>query len=353
MHLFTRKILIIGRTKARNYGDSIIADCCKYIIEDVARHSKLYNAKVTLVDIHEKNTKKLEKLIQENDIFVFPGGGLNSVKFNKRILDIYKMIEKKKNASIYYNACGILKIDPNPKNEILLEKLFNHPAVKQVSTRGDHPQTLKYIHRDLKYPAVHVFDPAIWTDETYNIHKDPDSRLIGIGVIRPEIFQSNGADLSVEDIFQMYMHIIEELNKRHLSWQLFTNGYQPDYQFAGELLERMGFDKEQYLGANVANSRALVQKISSYQGIIAARLHANIIATSLSVPSVALVWNDKMNLFGEMIGHSDRYIRPEHLSDTGAIVDCLEKAMEENYNTERISEFKKITRKTIYNILRN
>lgn len=351
-----KKILILGRTKFKNYGDPIIADCCKYLIEKAAVGAHV-NVEARVVDILMKDTEKMSQLIRKYDVFVFPGGGLNQQKLNRHILGLYEQMEKKENVSFWYNAVGILKDRPNPKNEALLEKMFNHPMVKQITTRGDYPQTLKYLHRDPAYPVELVLDPAIWAGEVYDICRNKRSDIIGLGVIRGNIFSrqsyANTEGIHDEEIFKTYTGIIEELEKRGMKWQLFTNGLAEDYAFAEELLSRTGFDKKIYLGENVKGNKDLVKKISGYKGIIAARLHANIIATSLDIPSVALVWNDKMNCFAEIIGCKERYLGTEYFYQPEYIVDMLEKGLSEGYNVKRIRNMKKSTMKTIENIVRS
>ena len=352
MRLSRKKILVFSRMHITNFGDPIIADCCKYIIKKTAKENK-YRVKVTMADIYEKDIEATRKLLKGQKAVVFPGGGLNSVVFNNKILEIFQLIEEQKNISVFFNAVGILKVKPRKKNEELLIKLFNHSQVKQVTTRGDYDQLLKYIQSPRVYPEKLVFDPAIWVNEAYEIERSIDSEKIGVGVIRPEIFHNNGNDFSVEDVFQMYFNIVNELEAKGFAWEFFSNGMKEDYNFGVEILKRMGRSTKKYLGKNVKSSRELVEKIASYKAVIAARLHANIISTSLRVPSVALVWNDKMNLFAEIIGEEERYIGVERLKDAKYIVHQLELAIENGYDEEKIDCMKTVTVDTIKNIIRN
>ena len=52
----------------------------------------------------------------------------------------------------------------------------------------------------------------------------------------------------------------------------------------------------------------LVELISSFESIVAFRLHASIAAFILGVPSVALSWDDKVRQFMEYSGQLDRYV---------------------------------------------
>lgn len=351
MYFFKQNILVFSRQNITNYGDPIIADCCQYIIQKTAKENHI-RVNVTIEDIYEKNLEVTREKLKNVKKVVFPGGGMNSVVFNNLILQIFEMIEPMKKVSVYFNAIGILKVNPNPKNEELLIKIFNKPFVKQVSTRGDLPKLQTYIKTPRKYSSELILDPAIWVNEAYRIERNPKSKTIGIGVIRPEIFTNNGNDFSVDDVLNMYVGIIQELEKRGYKWKLFSNGMHEDYKFGAKILKHLGLEKKKYLVPNSTDCRDLVTKISKFQAVIAARLHANIIATSLSIPSVGLVWNDKMNLFADIIGCPERYLSVEYLLDGEHIVDVMETAIEEGYNTAKINAEKKKTVKTIKNILK-
>ena len=50
----------------------------------------------------------------------------------------------------------------------------------------------------------------------------------------------------------------------------------------------------------------LVKTISQFKSIVSFRLHSHIIAASLNIPSVSVVWDDKVRIFFEKIGHPER-----------------------------------------------
>jgi hypothetical protein len=52
----------------------------------------------------------------------------------------------------------------------------------------------------------------------------------------------------------------------------------------------------------------LIDKISAYSGVIAYRLHANITSYSLGIPSIGLIWNQKIPMFYEAIDYPGRAI---------------------------------------------
>lgn len=345
-----KKILVFSRLEVENYGDPIIADCCKYLIEKVAEKQHI-PVKTTMADIYEPNMKLLRHQLQGQDAVVFPGGGMNSPAFNRMVITILDLLREEGRASVFFNAIGIARVNPKKGNPTLLKEMLNRPEVKQVTTRGSIKKLRRYLSTEKAYPPRLVLDPAVWVNEAYGIERNVDAQIIGVGVIRPEIFKRNGSEFSVEDVYQLYMDIIEELERRGYEWQLFTNGWKEDYQFGVSLLKRMGRDRKVYLGDNVKSARELVEKIAGYRAVVAARLHANIIATSLEVPSIGLVWNDKMNMFAKTVNCAERYISGEALLNTKHIIDQMEEAIANGYDTEEINRMKRKTIRTIKNIV--
>lgn len=346
---YQKRILVFSRLEINNFGDPIIADCCRYLIDKVAKENNI-RIKTTIADIYEINDEVMKSKLKNQDAVVFPGGGLNSIKFNRIVQKVLDMIAQQPYTSVFFNAIGILRVKPRKKNIILLKDILNRPQVKQISTRGDLVTLKKYIKKK-EYPTKLVLDPAVWVNEAYGIERDKESKIVGVGVIRPEIFERNGSEMSVDDILKMYVGIISELEKRGYRWKLFTNGMKDDYKFGLKVLEELSLDKETYMGDNVKNCRQLVEKIAGFQAVIAARLHANIISTSLDVPSVGLVWNDKMNLFAGIIGAEKRYIEGEKLLDSSYVVDQMEEAIQNGYDMQKINRMKRVTLKTIKNIV--
>lgn len=345
-----KKILVFSRLEVENYGDPIIADCCRYLIEKAAKKQNV-PVVTTMADIYEPNMNVLRHQLQGQDVVVFPGGGMNSPSFNRMVITILDLLREEGRASVFFNAIGIARVNPKKGNPTLLKEMLNRPEVKQVTTRGSIKKLRRYLSTEKAYPPRLVLDPAVWVNEAYGIERNVDAKVIGVGVIRPEIFMRNGSELSVEDVYKMYMDIIEELERRGYEWQLFTNGWKEDYQFGVSLLKRMGRDREKYLGDNVKSAKALVEKIGGYRAVVAARLHANIIATSLGVPSIGLVWNDKMNMFAKTVNCEERYISGEALLDTSHVIDQMEEAIANGYDTEKIDRMKRKTMKTIRNIV--
>ena len=333
-----------------NFGDPAIGDCCRYLIQKTAAQEQI-RVRVTVADVYEEHMDVIKKQLEGKHAVVFPGGGMNSVAFNERLLELYNLIERQPDTQVFFNAVGISRVNPKAGNERLLRQLFAKPQTAQITTRGDFAQLLSYVRTPRKYPVRLVIDPAIWAAEAYRVCKKPYTSKIGVGVIRPEIYEANGNSFSALDVSRMYIQILNELQKRGYEWELFTNGMAQDDKFGNEILSRMGLSERQHKKRNVKSAKQLVKRISGYRGVIAARLHANILAASLRIPSVGLVWNDKMNLFAEAIGAKERFIGEEQLLDAPYIVDQLELALKDGYREHEIAAMKEAAVQSVRNIL--
>jgi polysaccharide pyruvyl transferase WcaK-like protein len=64
---------------------------------------------------------------------------------------------------------------------------------------------------------------------------------------------------------------------------------------------------------------------------VAARLHACIIAYSLKIPAIGVVWNDKLTFFGRNIGCEQYFVMPRELS-VGKVKKLLGKALFSQYD---------------------
>lgn len=98
--------------------------------------------------------------------------------------------------------------------------------------------------------------------------------------------------------------------------------------------------------------RNLVNLISGYKAIIAARLHATIIAYSLQIPAIGLVWNNKLTFFGKNINAEDYFIQKDNFSPS-YILRMLETSIDKGYDQVRRKEFRALILDEISNNIKN
>ena len=85
--------------------------------------------------------------------------------------------------------------------------------------------------------------------------------------------------------------------------------------------------------------RELVAQISGFRAIVAHRLHASIIAYSLGIPSVGLVWDKKVRAFGIMTGRERFFIDPTAVTPDH-VFETLEEAMSIGLELENLKRLK-------------
>jgi len=313
----------------RNLGDNVIADNTEYILTKILPEY----IKQDYIVYHYNIYKEDYALLQRADLIIFAGGGLIKYKqefFYHYISEILQVAEKQQ-IPVYFNCVGVEGYEEEDERCRQLKDSLNYSCVKGISVRDD-VATLKkcYIQRsDIRVSKV--IDPAVLTSETYGIVKDEHSRVIGLGIIRDQAFADNGIEwIDKEFELKLWCELILAIEKAGYEWQLFTNGRIQDHTFALEVLEASGRadEAEQYFAKRPVLAKELVKIISGYAGIIAGRLHSNIIAYALKVPGIGLVWNDKLLFWGKRIGYPERFIRSDRFN-AASMIEVLLKGLKE------------------------
>lgn len=381
------KVTLIG-LKNNNLGDIVILDTCKYLVRQLFPNAKIsvqniFPETIKMKDINasypkinliiekiasytyfvqilnfvkwwisqKRGTsvyKYYKRILKRNSKVIFAGGGL--IKFSREDLwnPIYSIITycQRKRIPVYFNAVGVEGYDEKDFYSQLLKYSLNKSCVKKITTRDDIDSLNKYVKDKDKISLVG--DPALWTKETYNVEDVKKTDIIGVGVIRGKIFTDYGFDFSEEQIVNSYVNIIRKLEEKGYKWQMFCNGAKNDYKMGKNILEKLGLpESEEYLAPRPRKAIDLVKQIYSYKATISARLHANIIAVSYEIPTIGIVWNNKLKLFGKIIGCPERFIENEKFSDADFVVSSLESAVAQGYDNSIIETLKLSTLNSI------
>lgn len=168
-------------------------------------------------------------------------------------------------------------------------------------------------------------DSSFFSDAIYEGGLNTKSRTIGLSITRPGLFEENGySEITKEVQVKFWTDAINAIEEKGYKWKLFTIGDNNDYKFAKEILKKLKKDnsKNKYLFPRTASSQELADMVSSFRGIIAGRMHINIMAACFGIPFVGYGWNAEMCKYYDYIGARDRYITPEEL-DGKAAVDMI------------------------------
>lgn len=308
----------------RNLGDAVIADNTEFLIRSALPLRPFTEYDIIRYDIASQNTW----MIPYADAIIFAGGGL--LKFKRENFDrhVIRVLQAANQANVpcYFHAVGVEGYDPENERCLLLKEALHLPCVKVITTRDD-PDTLKQQY--LPGSSAKVLrepDSAVFCKETYALKPKKQRSVIGLGITRHKLFGDYAINTVDRDFpLPFWKEVTSRLEAEGLPWEIFTNGLESDERFAKEVLDYIGHGTK---AAAPMEGRELAELINGYRGVIAFRMHSNIIAFSLDLPSVGAVWNEKIAFWGTQIGHPERFLRPEALS-AEAMVSALKQALSE------------------------
>lgn len=220
---------------------------------------------------------------------------------------------------IAFHACGV-----GDSWSWMGRRLFNAslcPAsVVSISCRDNNSvQKLKTTLPQIAAKVSLAIDPAICAAEAYGISAALESKTIGLGVIAPTelLGQSKFSQFADESYsLAQWGKLINKLSKRGYPIALFTNGSEADYVFASKVYNsalEVGV-KDISLLPRPQVPRELVVIIAQFRAIIAYRLHAIIIATSLGIPSIGFIWDEKVQQFGRESNREEYFLEPDKVT---------------------------------------
>lgn len=343
------KVLLAGLMMSTNLGDGVISDCVQYLIQDIAKKNGIKKLRITTRDIRKEKSKAQLAAVRNSDLVVFPGGGMIKYQVENLPVAMERIISRAEHYGIpvAFNAVGVEGFDLSDDGCRLLCDMLSSSCVKNITSR-DYADFLNENYFSGEKRAYRVSDPAVWVSEAYGVQKAPDSQIVGLGVARAGLFEDYGTQFSKEELLDLWSGIIDRLEKQGIRWKLFTNGFAKDEEFLRELVSYIGRETQlQELSVPKPETpEELVQNISKFKGIIACRMHANIIAYSMKIPCVGLVWNDKLKFFGKSIGCEKQFVTFEKLNSdyvTDVFFEALEKGFDENlFRSERQSAYRGI-----------
>jgi polysaccharide pyruvyl transferase WcaK-like protein len=122
-----------------------------------------------------------------------------------------------------------------------------------------------------------------------------------------------------------------------------------DMQFGQRLLTDLNLPSSALLPAPTT-SKELISDILNFEIILAARMHAGIVSTALEVPTLGLIWSDKIELFTNIFGIRNDYFN-EHELNPALIADRLAKRSVTKPDHKQVTELKQKTARYLYEFL--
>lgn len=327
-----KKILMVF-TANMNLGDNVIGDCNEFLIR------RAFFPGTCEIFPYSISTHDVEQ-VRYVDAVVFAGGILKttSEKFWQYIPELLEAAERY-DVPVMLNGIGVEAFHGEDERSVRLREALNLPCVKCITVRDDIETLRRDYITNPEITVLPVYDVAVWSRTVY---KDVLRRMrpirkrnvIGLGVVREKLFSDYGnpqIDRQVQ--LDFWKGVIERLEEEGLPWEIFTNGDSYDELFAREVLAYVGHGSK---AAVPMDAPSLVQTISTYRGIIAGRMHSNIIAYALGIVSIGFIWNQKLMFWGAKIGYPERFLRPDEL-DPKMAVDRLVRGLAEGCETSKKS----------------
>ncbi|MDX2480654.1 MAG: polysaccharide pyruvyl transferase family protein [Desulfuromusa sp.] len=354
------RIAICGETYSPNLGDGVIADSLKWLLKQVdasidvsftdfscrpgysledlsalpkANWIRRIHRSLARISLYRKGAvpllwyfskrKRLSQSSQERigdcDLMLIGGGQLlmdNNLYFPLRVRELVRLA-KSLNKGVVFYACGVGAKWSRPGFRLLTGALLDE-SVLWVSVRDQESRdTLRALFPGTNLKCRLSEDPAVCAAEAYGIHANPKSSTTGLGLSAPNVlstrFAGSKSAFTVKRVKQFWIDLAELLESEHREFVFFTNGQSDDYAFAQSIVAEMSGSKAMrppVLLERARQPRALVEQVAQCQAIVAHRLHANIIAYSLGIPSVGLIWDKKVEEFGKITGRSRFYFDP-------------------------------------------
>lgn len=337
------KILLLTNRDSDNLGDQVIEACDIALISAVMKNLgfdenqfKIISRAASIISQKYAATqdpallKTATRLIKKSDLVVFGGAPV----FNYAYQPFYERtavtleIAKKFNKPVLFSAIGVEGYNQNSKKCQRLKKTLNFDIVKQITTRDDFESLKQY--KDSDHITIDkVSDPAVFTSAVFKDFTVSANakKTIGIFILRSYGFVDNGFDFTREEAAQLWLDLIRDLEKKGYDYELITSGHFGDEAFLDYLIRHYNVPSKKCV-FNMNTPEKLIQKISSYAGVVSTRLHPNIISFSLNVPSIGVIWNNKVKEFYTSIGYPERIVEVDNIS-SAKIIETLESAMQE------------------------
>lgn len=377
-------IIVVGDTSSTNLGDPILTHCCEYLVRQALGEAKtvievfdIAGRKPTKNFIPTKSTpivvqrapsclsdilntlkldakalikwyqkdkydflRRLSRHKLQGTTFIIAGGALiSSSLFYALRLNAIVEIAERNNGRVIFNAVGIEKTIRNfGLAKYVVRHYLKQKEVVAFSTR-DHVEDVPYLTKRKEF-YLQTPDPGLLASEAYNIQRK-ESCVVGISVISYNAYRSviqnepRVKEITPDLLLDFWSSIIKQLQYSKIPFRILTNGGIADYEMALRLCQRMNLPINDCLLPMAKEPKVLIEQLSQFKIVIAHRLHALIISTSLQIPVIPVVWSDKVQVFANMIGNENA-VWPS--LETVSIFSQIVKPLK--FNKERIRNLK-------------
>ena len=327
-----KKILVVGAMYSLNLGDAVICETVRRICEEegaavdlldingadkmpdyrqlgASRRSRMKcvaagikSHTVYKMLFRKRRYKKLDTKLKQfdpkaYDLVLFAGGQLFMDYFILQMDMIVQWAEQER-IPVAFNCCGMGKITGFYQR--ILKKMLLKPNVISITLR-DGKKAFEQLFAGT-IPVKQILDAALDVAK-YHPVEHTKKHIIGIGIIAPKDFRSNCICLENQAYIRMVSDILSACAASGFDCELFTNGEWADEQYCHMLAREIGCEDKVALRPQTAEE--LIATVGQYEKIVSFRLHSHIIAYSYRIPTLGIVWDEKVREFFQITGRED------------------------------------------------
>jgi polysaccharide pyruvyl transferase WcaK-like protein len=359
--LIMKRIAVCGETYSANLGDQAIHACLLHLLKSVdpgvrtvsldisgraASQSKLakrgmkrrveaWQTKPVLSDVYRLAYElyqpvRLKRLYSGSwgkelstvQALVIGGGQLlmdDGLNFPLKLAALSKQA-RYLGLPTHFSACGVGSSWSAKGRKLVEGALVNAESV----TLRDSLSSQRLGQMLPEIPHRVTFDPAIWAADVYPAASTTEaSRFTGLCVMSKDAFNARSLNTRYIEAewMQLWLDLLNALLKRNHQVILFTTGSRNDQQFADELFTqaRLRGWRRVDLAQWPSSVPVLVDILRACRTVIAARLHAAVLANAFGIASIGLIWDQKVRAYYEDTGRPNQCFDLSQLSVTEVV----------------------------------
>lgn len=297
-----------------NFGDMLIRICFDRLLKVALKNLGVDESEYSIENMHIKEID--EEKVTSADLILFSGGamfGFNNLGSFDAI-DRITALAQKKNIPVVFSSLGINNMHADDKSGARLNEILRRSCVRAMSVR-EAAEVFTPFAEGCSFEVVSVCDPAVWAKHVYRREVQEEKsakkrRIVGLNVVRGGLFKANGKKWTLDSEEQYYKKLCALFDEKGIEYRFFTNGSVLDNNSMGYIAKRIGIPDDKLITPD--STREVVRAIAGFDAVLAIRMHSAIISYALDVPSIDLVWNEKIPHFYQSIGYPDRALALEN-----------------------------------------
>lgn len=341
-------ILVVGVPFSRNLGDGVIFDNLRYLYKKHSRFSRVIPLDLAGRETFESGERPVSNRValfsklpgftrriavaafilasflgrwrrawkvkvMAADVIVIGGGQLfldESLNFPLKLYLFSLLLKHNPSANRYIAFVGVAP-SLSRLGRVLFRAALDNIRPQSITLRDPESRTRFAELISQRYPLAVAADPALFSAECYGVPSRSRTSVerVGLCIADPrglDVEGRLGEDFHI-GLAEYFARLARALHEAGYRVVLFTNGALEDEALKDDIHRNLGISEVQRLERPLTPG-ALVDNIAAFDLLVAHRLHANIIALALGVPSIGLRWDAKVESFFRMSGRSEAFL---------------------------------------------